>query len=134
MLSFDEAAEYLDAVADELPDALFRELNGGVCIVPQVMKSTKGDGLYTLGQYNRGGSMGRYIIIYYGSFTASFSSVSDEVMKAKLKEVLLHELTHHNESLAGIKDLEYKDEKQIEHYKNTGRFLPLEKFSVKRGL
>ena len=132
MLSFEEAAEYLDTVIDELPEILLRELNGGVNIVPQALRSRKNASLYTLGQYNRGGKLGRYIMIYYGSFKASFPNASDEFLKAKLKEVLLHELTHHNESLAGLKDLEYMDEAQVEHYESTGEFLPVTSFSGKK--
>ncbi|MBE6678354.1 MAG: hypothetical protein E7597_06140 [Ruminococcaceae bacterium] len=131
MLSFEEAAEYLDTVVDELPEVLLRELNGGVNIVPQVMRSNKNSALYTLGQYNKGGKLGRYIIIYYGSFKASFPGASDEMLKNKLREVLLHELTHHNESLAGIKDLEYMDEAQVAHYESTGEFLPISNFAGK---
>ena len=134
MLSFDDAADYLDTLVDSLPEVLLRELNGGISIVPEIKRSNKDSGLYTLGEYNRGWRLGRYIIIYYGSFRASFPHYSDDAVKAKLKEVLLHELTHHNESLAGRKDLEYMDEAQITHYQKTGKFLPISKFgSNKKG-
>lgn len=129
MLTFDEAADYLDTVIDSIPEILLRELNGGICIVPHEKRSNKDYRLYTLGEYNRSRQMGRYIVIYYGSFAKSLRSITDEEFKAKLKEVVLHELTHHNESLAGRKDLEYKDEAQIEHYKNTGKFLPIARFN-----
>ncbi len=128
MLSFEEAAAYLDDVVDELPEVLFRELNGGVSIVPEHKKSKRSEKLYTLGEYNKNKQMGRYIIIYYGSLINSMPNADDDSFKIKLKKVLLHELMHHNESLAGRKDLEFKDEAQFEHYNNTGEFLPISEF------
>ncbi len=132
MLSFEDAAEYLDDIVDSLPAPLLRELNGGICIVPEVKHSNKANRLYTLGEYKKNRQMGRYIIIYYGSIKKAMSTANDDDFKSKLKEVLLHELTHHNESLAGNEDLELKDEMQIDYYKRTGVFLPVSKFDVRR--
>lgn len=128
MLSFEEAAEYLDSVVDELPEVLFRDLNGGISIVPEHKRSSKSPKLYTIGEYSKNKQMGRYITIYYGSLLNSMPRADDESFKNKLREVLLHELTHHNESLAGCKDLEFKDEAQLNHYNQTGQFLPISKF------
>ncbi len=129
MLSFEDAAAYLDDVADNLPQALLRDLNGGISLVPESKLNPKGKGLYILGQYVKSHSMGRYIVIYYGSFLKSFANRDDAFIRTKLREVMLHELTHHNESLAGINDLSIKDEKQIKHYNATGAFLPIDAFN-----
>jgi hypothetical protein len=61
--------------------------------------------------------MGRYITIFYGSFQAIYGHLSKEKYKAKLKKTLLHEFTHHIESLAGDKSLEIKDKIKMEEYK-----------------
>lgn len=128
MLSFEEAADYLDTIVNELPEVLLRELNGGISLVPQAQASDNGSGLYTLGKYFKNKQMGRYILLYYGSFKIALATANRNAWCKKLREVVLHELTHHNESLAGIDSLAEKDRAQIEHYKNTGKFLPISKF------
>jgi len=113
----------LDDIAAELPPEVFRDLNGGVSLRPETMLSDSdpGGGLYTLGEYRRD-QMGRYIVIYYGSMRAIHGKDTAEKMRASLKSVLTHELTHHLESLAGERDLEIKDEMELEDYfRRSGR-------------
>ncbi len=124
MLSFDDAALYLDDVLSELPEELLRYLNGGVSLVPECKLSDKTKGMYVLGQYFKNRQMGRYIFIYYGSFLRVYRHAGAEVWHRRLKEVLIHELTHHNQSLAGVHDLELKDKIQQEIYSNTGVYMP----------
>ena len=109
----------LDDIATELPEEIFRELNGGVSLLPDIKKSSADPdgGLYTLGEYRRD-QMGRYIVIYYGSIRAVHNSDTPEQMRANLKRILTHELTHHIESLAGERDLEIQDEMDIDEYLN----------------
>jgi len=107
----------LDEIAAELPDEVFRELNGGVSLLPDTRLSDADPdgGLYTLGEYRRD-QMGRYIVIYYGSICAVHGKPSRKEMRAHLRDVLTHELTHHMESLAGERDLEIEDEEGLEEY------------------
>lgn len=121
MMSFDEVADFLDDEADELPLILYRELNGGISLLPRHKFSPNAEGLLVLGEYCKSRSMGRYINIYYGSFEKAFPHYSDEQLKEKLKQVLVHELTHHNESLAGVYDLEIKDAVRLNEYKERKR-------------
>ena len=121
MLSFDEAEDYLSQVADELPPQLLDQLNGGILLLPDVVESPhslrRGD-LYTLGAYHvepRG--LGRYITIHYGSFLEVCAGQSLRRQKKALRDVLLHELTHHLESLAGLRDLEVEDERFLDRYR-----------------
>ncbi|MBR6258635.1 MAG: hypothetical protein IKR21_00295, partial [Oscillospiraceae bacterium] len=65
-MTFEETAEYLDALADELPPGIAEKLNGGINLLPDERPAGK-DGLSTLGMYFAGGQMGRYIELYYGS-------------------------------------------------------------------
>lgn len=124
MLCFEDAADYLDSVINELPIALFRCLNGGVSLVHDCKASSKAKNMLVLGQYFNNKQMGRYIFIYYGSFVRLLKNADDGIWRKRLKEVLLHELTHHNESLAGLHDLELKDEIQQEIYCSTGVYVP----------
>jgi len=73
--------------------------------------------LYILGEYRRSSS-GRNIAIYYGSFKKAYNGLSYENLRKKLKNTLLHEFTHHLESLAGERDLEIKDAENIQRYRN----------------
>jgi len=117
LFSIEEINEMLDEVAAELPEEVFRELNGGVSLLPQtkLSDSDPGGGLYTLGEYRRD-QMGRYIVIYYGSVQAVHGGKSRQGMRASLKKLLKHELTHHLESLAGERDLEVEDEMDLDDY------------------
>ena len=107
----------LDEIALELPEEIFRELNGGVSILPEVKLSDADPdgGLYTLGEYCRD-QMGRYIVIYYGSICSVYGDCGSEEMRVNLKKLLSHELTHHLEALAGERDLEIEDEMQLDEY------------------
>jgi hypothetical protein len=73
--------------------------------------------LFTLGEYHYSYSMGRYICMYYGSFAALYGHLPPEEFKVQLRETLRHEFTHHLESLAGEKDLEIEDERQLAKYR-----------------
>lgn len=124
MLSFENSALYLDELVDSLPKTLFRSLNGGVSLVPDSKLSSADNGLYVLGEYFKSKQMGRYILIYYGSFIKLYKHKDDEYWRMRLKEVLTHELTHHNQSLAGVHDLEVKDSIQRIRYESTGIYTP----------
>lgn len=122
MINIDEFTEIMDHIAEELPAEFYKDLNGGILILPDVRVSphARADDLYILGTYNRSTSMGRFIEIYYGSFEKMFAHASKEMLVDKMREVLYHEFTHHIESLAGERGLEIKDQKQIEEYLRHG--------------
>ena len=117
MFTIEEINVMLDEIAVTLPEEIFRELNGGVSLVPELKKSAAdpGGGLITLGEY-RHDQMGRYIVIYYGSICAAHGGDSWDELKGKLRKLLSHELTHHIESLAGERDLEIKDKRYLDEY------------------
>ena len=119
MFTIDEINNMLDEIAAELPEGIFRELNGGVSLLAETKKSIKdpAGGLYTLGEYRRD-QMGRYIVIYYGSLCAVHGKSTYSKMRMHLKDLLTHELTHHLESLAGERDLEIEDEMGLLDYLN----------------
>ncbi|MDR1247576.1 MAG: metallopeptidase family protein [Clostridiales Family XIII bacterium] len=119
MITIEEMEEMLDELAAELPEQFYRELNGGILLLPEKRISPEAinNDLYTLGEYHYSYSMGRYITMYYGSFEAVYGHLSPEDIKVQLRETLRHEFTHHLESLAGEKDLEIEDERQLAKYR-----------------
>jgi len=84
--------------------------------LPGIKHNPLGEDLLILGEYNRGGALGRYINIYYGSIMLVYRGLNEAQIKEKLREVLLHEFTHHLELLAGERTLEEKDRLSLERY------------------
>ena len=120
----------LDDIADEIPEEFYRELNGGVFLLPDtkmhpdsmgVEDKTGPENLYILGEYHNDrkgmGGLGRYIVIYYGSFIRLYPNLRPQRQKEELRRVLIHEFTHHLESLAGERGLEIKDAVKLEKYR-----------------
>lgn len=111
-----QVGDILDMLAEELPYEFYRDLNGGILLVPEAKVSPYGDDLRILGEYIVSSNMGRMIKIYYGSFEQMYGWMNEEQLTEELREVLRHEFTHHIESLAGERGLEIKDENQIRDY------------------
>ena len=119
----EDTEKMLDELARELPEDFYRELSGGIILVPEAKKSpVKGaDGLSILGEYHRNSNLGRYIVIYYGSFMRVYGHLNQDAFKNELRKTLRHEFRHHVESLAGERGLEYEDAKFINDYLNKKR-------------
>lgn len=118
MASIDEVQIILDEIAEELPPEIYRDLNGGIVLLPQVKmhKKSVDDDLYVMGEYRNERISGRYIVIYYGSVEKIYSTLSRDRLKKRLKTVVKHEFVHHLESLAGERQLEIEDEQKITEY------------------
>lgn len=117
--TIDQVHEMLENVIDEVPQAFFKDLSGGVILVEHAKKHRESHPdvpLYILGEYHRG-QIGRQILLYYGSFKAAHGHLSPGRLQEKLKETLLHEFTHHLESLAGERGLEKKDATRLHRYR-----------------
>lgn len=119
MVTIDDAQRMLDEIAEELPTGIYKELNGGILLLPECKMSPQAlaDDLYILGEYQSGGSMGRLIKIYYGSFEKIYGHLEGEQFKDCLRKTLFHEFTHHLESLAGERGLEMEDQRQLAKYR-----------------
>ena len=121
MITIDETMEMLDDIYDGLPADFLKDLDGGVILSPDLKLHPASDinhPLYILGEYHhqpRG--LGRFIIIYYGSFAKTFAYLNPEQYREKLRRTLLHEFTHHLESLAGERGLEIDDARKLAQYK-----------------
>jgi len=118
MMTIDEMQDVLDMLAEELPEVFFKDLNGGIVLLPQAKESeySQKNDLFTLGEYHHGGGMGNYIKIYYGSFERLFGHLNDEQMTNELRKTLRHEFRHHIETLAGEDDLVDEDALFIRSY------------------
>jgi hypothetical protein len=117
-MSIDEMQDILDGLAEELPPIFYEELNGGILLLPEGRRSryAKGDDLWTLGEYRYSHTMGRYIVIFYGSFIRLFGHYDSARMTSELRKTLRHEFRHHMESLAGEDGLEKEDAAYIAKY------------------
>ena len=109
MVSYKEAGRMLDKAMEALPQGIFDGLNGGVNLIEEEKTDSRGG--YILGLYHNN-MMGRYIEIFYGSFTALYGDIPPMQFERRLKSTLHHELTHHIEGLAGDRSLEQWDELQ----------------------
>ncbi len=114
---FEELAE--EAVAD-VPEEFFNQLNGGIVIVERVKNhedSVPSQPLFVMGEYTHNRMMGRHIILYYGSFMKIYGDISEDALRSVIRATILHEFTHHLESLSGERDLEIEDKKRLSDYK-----------------
>ena len=123
-ISFEEFGQLLDEVAEELPEEIFVNLNGGINLIEDILYHPEGGergNLFIMGQYHHGGNLGRYITIYYGSFMKLHGRGSRKFLKRELARVVKHEFLHHLESMAGEKGLEIQDAIDMARYKNRMR-------------
>lgn len=116
VLSFEQAGDLLDELAESFPEALFDGLNGGVNLQEDAVPDQefpKGQ-VYILGEYCND-LLGRYINLYYGSFAAMAENEdwTEEDWEQELRQTLSHELTHHMEGRSGLHALDDKDEAEM---------------------
>lgn len=120
-MTFDEAGEALDRMAEEFPEEFYAGLNGGISLLPDEKPDPEfppGE-MYILGEYCDD-QMGRYILLYYGSFAAlaARKAWTEEDWEEELYATLAHEFTHHIEGLAGERGLDLKDAAFLEAWRN----------------
>ena len=112
----------MEEAAEEIPDELLRELNGGILVLPEIKyhPTAQANDLYIMGEYHiQIPGLGRYIALYYGSFECVFGAATPNEnprLRSEVRKTLIHELRHHIESLSGVKDLEREDERALEAY------------------
>lgn len=118
ILTIDEVYDILDELAEEYPEDLLAQLNGGILLLEEELPDPEaGEDVYIMGEYCWD-EMGRYINLYYGSFVALLADEERDVWVEELRVTLRHELTHHVEGLAGERSLEYKDSAQLNAFRN----------------
>lgn len=120
ILSFDEVGALLDEMAEEFPPVFYRELNGGISLLPEAVEDPEfppGE-IYIMGEYCND-QMGLYINLYYGSFAAlaEREDWGQETWEDELYTTLSHELTHHMEGRGGLHALDDRDAEELEEYR-----------------
>jgi hypothetical protein len=120
MIESEEYRNIISELMDELPEAFFRELTGGVITSEEteVPDYAQGNDLYTLGKY-RVYSGVRHIVMYKGSFDKTYPRADAKEAKEILRGILRHEFRHHMELLGGVRDassLEAADEREKQAY------------------
>ena len=118
--TIEEVHHMLDKIATEIPVEFFDKLNEGVVLLEEYKihpESRDRDTLYIMGEYSRSVTA-RNIKIYNGSFKNVYRGISYNALYENLKHTLLHEFTHHIESLAGERGLEVFDSTEMKKYRD----------------
>ena len=120
MISIEEYRSIVSELQDELPEAFFRDLTGGVLVSEALVipDYARGGDLCTLGVYKVFSGV-RQIVMYKGSFDRVYPHADAAEARSILRGVLRHEFRHHLESLGGIHDstsLEAEDEREKRVY------------------
>lgn len=120
MISTEAYREIISELMDELPEAFYRDLTGGVILSEAlaIPDYARGDDLYTLGQYQVYYGV-RQIVMFKGSFDRLYPNAGVSEARDILRGVLRHEFRHHLEYLGGIHNsssLEAEDERKKQIY------------------
>ena len=120
MITIDEFNAIVSELLDELPEAFFRELCGGVIVSEglAVPDYARGNDLYTMGVYKVFSGV-RQIIVFKGSFDRVYPQADAGEARVLLCGILRHEFRHHLEFLGGIHDagsMEAEDERKKREY------------------
>ncbi len=120
MISTEQYKAIISDLMDELPEAFYRDLTGGVILSEALVipDYAQGNDLYTLGQYQVCYGI-RQIVMFKGSFDRLYPNVGVSEAREILRGVLRHEFRHHIEFLGGIHNsssLEAEDERQKRAY------------------
>ena len=105
--AYDQMGDWLEEIAAQFPEAFFEDLDGGIQLEEKELADPDfppGE-MYIMGEYVHD-LLGRYILLYYGSFAALLSG---EVWKEEIFATVAHEFTHHLEETAGLHALDDKD-------------------------
>lgn len=117
---FEILGEIADEIASGLPREIYSKLNGGIVLTENVKLHTQSNPvhpLYVMGEYINSPRLGRHIALYGGSILKIYGYMDRNALKKELESIIKHELTHHWESLSGVRDLEIYDEARLENYK-----------------
>ena len=108
--TYDQMGDWLEEIAQKFPEAFFEDLDGGIQLEEQALTDPEfpADDMYIMGEYVHD-NLGRYILLYYGSFAALLSEEDEEGWKDEIFATVAHEFTHHMEETAGLHALDDKD-------------------------
>ena len=108
--TYEQMGDWLEEIAQRFPEAFFEELDGGIQLEEGELPDPEfppGE-MYIMGEYCHD-MLGRYIVLYYGSFVQLFDQEDETVWKEEIFATVAHEFTHHMEETAGLHSLDDKD-------------------------
>lgn len=108
--SYEQMGDWLEEIAQEFPEAFFEELDGGIQLEEAELADPEfppGE-MYIMGEYCHD-MLGRYILLYYGSFAQLLAEEGEAVWKDEIFATVAHEFTHHMEETAGLHALDDAD-------------------------
>lgn len=125
ILTYEQMGDLLEEVAAQFPDIFFQDLNGGIQLEEDALPDPdfpEGE-MYIMGEYCHD-LLGRYILLYYGSFAALLAEEEEDVWREELFATIAHEFTHHMEDTAMLHALDDKDaeflRQALEEYDDEG--------------
>ena len=108
--TYELMGDWTEEIVQEFPEVFFRDLNGGIQLEEEALPDPDfppGE-MYIMGEYVHD-FVGRYILLYYGSFAAVLAEEDEEVWKDEIFATIAHEFTHHLEETAGLHALDDAD-------------------------
>ncbi|MBQ3557394.1 MAG: metallopeptidase family protein [Oscillospiraceae bacterium] len=108
--TYEQMGDMLEEVAAQFPDAFFEGLDGGIRLEEQALPDPDfppGE-MYIMGEYCHD-LLGRYILLYYGSFAALLADEDEEAWLDEIFVTVAHEFTHHLEDAAMLHALDDAD-------------------------
>ena len=120
MISLEEYKKIISELLDELPEAFFQKLSGGVIVseAAVIPYYARGNDLYTMGEYQIYSGI-RQIVMFKGSFDRIYPYADAAEARDLLRGILRHEFRHHLEYLGGVHNsssLEAQDERDKQAY------------------
>ena len=113
--TYEQMGDWLEDIAARFPEAFFRDLDGGIQLEEEALTDPEfpPEDMYIMGEYVHD-MLGRYIVLYYGSFAALMAEDDEETWKYEIFATVAHEFTHHMEETAGLHGLDDKDMEFLE--------------------
>lgn len=108
--TYEQMGDMLEEIAAEFPDAFFEGLDGGIQLEERELPDPAfppGE-MYIMGEYCHD-LLGRYIVLYYGSFAALLKEEEEDVWRDEIFLTVAHEFTHHLEDTAMLHTLDDAD-------------------------
>ena len=110
-MDFHSFSSLADEMVERIPPELLQGLNGGIVVRREARRRADDPpGVYLLGEYVQDPVLGAFIVLYHGSFRRVLGGSPPEQWARELWDTLRHELRHHVEARAGVRDLELEDE------------------------
>ena len=105
--TYEQMGDWLEEIAAQFPEAFFEDLDGGIQLEVGGLPAPEfppGE-MYIMGEYVHD-FLGRYILLYYGSFSALLDEEGEEAWREEIFATVAHEFTHHLEETAGLHALD----------------------------